>query len=427
VTYPEAIQFLYDLRLSGAKFGLENSLKLAALAGNSEAKLRFIHVAGTNGKGSTCAMIESIYRAAGLRTGLYTSPHRVSFTERIQVKGRPVSESDATRLLEEIKPALKEFPPESPPTFFEVVTNMALRYFAEQECEIVIWETGMGGRLDATNIVTPLVSVITNIQYDHQRWLGNTLPQIAFEKAGIIKPGIPVVTAEQKPEALRVLSETAQRQNAPLIRVARDDTKRPPLDALKIPLLGDHQLLNAALALAAVQAISGIIPISDEAVRSGLMHVQWPGRTQVIRTGIGRTLVLDGAHNPAGAEALRNVLQKHFPGTLPTLVLGMLLDKDWSAMCQILAPLAGRIGVAPVRSERSVEPGMLREFCQQLSPYAEVAVWSSMEEALKQTASDPLVVITGSLHFIGEAIEALKLSPAPPRNERGLNDWGAKP
>jgi dihydrofolate synthase / folylpolyglutamate synthase len=427
VTYPEAIQYLYDLRLFGAKIGLENSSKLAALAGNPEARLRFIHVAGTNGKGSTCAMLESIYRAAGLRTGLYTSPHLVSFTERIQVNGRPVPEADVIRLLEEIKPTLKEFPSDSHPTFFEVVTNMALRYFAEQECEIVIWETGMGGRLDATNIVTPLASVITNIQFDHQRWLGNTLSEIATEKAGIIKPGIPVATAEQKPESLRVLAETAQKQNAPLIKVTREETKRPPLDTLKTPLLGDHQQLNAALAVAVVRAISHIIPVADESLRTGLMQVQWPGRTQVIRTGIGRTLVLDGAHNPAGAEALRNVLQKHFPGTLPTLVLGMLQDKDWSGMCQVLAPLAGRICVAPVRSERSVNPGMLREFCQQLNPYAEVAVWSSMEEALKQTASDPLVVVTGSLHFIGEAMEALKLSPAPPQNERGLNDWGAKP
>ena len=174
MTYPEAIQFLYDLRLFGAKFGLENTLKLAALAGNPQNQLRFIHVAGTNGKGSTCAMLESIYRAAGLRVGLFTSPHLVSFRERIQVNRQLVSENDVVRLVEELQPLLKQFPDGHHPTFFEVVTVMALKFFAEQKCDLVIWETGLGGRLDATNIVTPLASVITNIAFDHQQWLGDT-------------------------------------------------------------------------------------------------------------------------------------------------------------------------------------------------------------------------------------------------------------
>ena len=216
MTYPEAIQFLYGLRLFGAKFGLENTFKLAALAGNPQEKLRFIHVAGTNGKGSTCAMLESIYRAAGLRVGLFTSPHLVSFRERIQVNRQLISEDEVVRLVEELQPLLKQFPAGHHPTFFEVVTVMALKFFAEQKCDLVIWETGLGGRLDATNIVTPLASVITNIAFDHQQWLGDTLEKIAAEKAGIIKPGVPVVTATDEPEALAVIEKMAREKNAPL-------------------------------------------------------------------------------------------------------------------------------------------------------------------------------------------------------------------
>src|SRR5436309_11643328 len=224
--YPEAIQFLYSLRLFGLKLGLENTFKLAALAGNPQNKLRFIHVAGTNGKGSTCAMLESIYRAAGLRVGLFTSPHLVSFRERIQVNRRLISEADVVRLVAELReqcgtgfqpvstvksPGLEQGDRrDACPTFFEVVTVMALRYFAEQQCDLVIWETGLGGRLDATNIVTPLASVFTNIGIDHSEWLGETVEKIAAEKAGIIKPGVPVVTAAQPGEGLEVIAAVAR-------------------------------------------------------------------------------------------------------------------------------------------------------------------------------------------------------------------------
>src|SRR5579872_801473 len=209
MTYAEAIRFLYDLQLFGTKLGLENTFRLAALAGNPQQKLRFIHVAGTNGKGSTCAMLESIYRAAGLRVGLFTSPHLVGFCERIQVNRRFVPNEDLARLVAEIQPLLKEFPSDQHPTFFEVVTVIALRYFAAQKCDLVVWETGLGGRLDATNIVRPLISVITNIQYDHQKYLGETLASIAAEKAGIIKPHTPTVTGTDAPEALEVLRQKA--------------------------------------------------------------------------------------------------------------------------------------------------------------------------------------------------------------------------
>src|SRR5260221_5030049 len=195
MTYPQAIRFLYDLRWFGTKLGLTNTFKLAALAGHPQRGLNFIHVAGTNGKGSTCAMLEGIYRAAGLRVGLFTSPHLVSFGERVQVNRRLIENAYIVRLVGEMQELLKEFPADTHPTFFEVITVMALRYFAEQKCDLVIWETGLGGRLDATNIVTPLATIVTNIQFDHQQWLGDTLERIAIEKAGISKPGVPVITA----------------------------------------------------------------------------------------------------------------------------------------------------------------------------------------------------------------------------------------
>src|ERR1700722_11422784 len=225
MTYPQAIEFLYSLRLFGMKLGLDNARRLAAAMGNPHHHLRFIHVAGTNGKGSTCAMLESIYRAAGLRVGLFTSPHLVSFAERIQVGRELISREDVARLTEEIRAAIDALDAESPPTFFEVVTVMALKYFAEQKCELVVWETGLGGRLDATNIVTPLASVITNVQLDHQQWLGNRLPEIAREKAGIIKEGVPIITATEDAEALQVIADTAKTHNAPLSIVTPSDAE----------------------------------------------------------------------------------------------------------------------------------------------------------------------------------------------------------
>lgn len=426
LTYSEAIQFLCGLRLFGAKLGLENTFKLAALVGNPQNGLRFIHVAGTNGKGSTCAMLESIYRTAGLKVGLFTSPHLVSFSERIQVNRRLIDPAEVVRWVAEIQLVLKEFSETSHPTFFEVVTVLALKYFAEQHCDLVVWETGMGGRLDATNIVTPLASVITNIDLDHEKWLGHTLGQIAAEKGGIIKPEVPVVIGEQKPEAVQVLMDIAAQNRAPLSRVTVDDIRRPPLGALELPLLGEHQRLNAAVATRTVQVLSDKISVDPEVIRSGLMSVHWPGRMQVVRPGLGRAIVLDGAHNPAGAEILKAALQRHFPGILATLILGVLADKNWSAICRCLVPLAGRVRLVRVGSERTADPALLQNLAQQLNPYAEVRCSESVREALDYTANDPLVVVTGSLYLVGEALELLHLLPQSTQSERELNEWKTK-
>ena len=423
MNYAEAIQFLYSLRWFGAKFGLENTLKLAALAGNPQNRLRFIHVAGTNGKGSTSAMLESIYRAAGLRVGLFTSPHLVSFRERMQVNRELISETDVVRLASEMQPLFKEFSSDHHPTFFEVVTVMALKYFAQRKCDLVIWETGLGGRLDATNIVIPLASVITNVQYDHQKWLGNTLAQIAAEKAGIIKPGVPVITGAEEPPALAVIQETANQNHSPLTLVTPAHTEHPPLNALRLPLLGWHQRMNAAVALVTVRTLRARLLVDEAALANGLSSVQWPGRLQLAELGGGRRVLLDAAHNSAGATTLRAALEEQFPGSRPAFILGIMQDKDWDLMCEILAPLAGRIVCVAMSSERSADPAQLREACLRTNPDVEVAVCQTLAEALALTAPEPFVVLAGSIYLIGEAMGQLHLAANPATDEKPLNEW----
>jgi dihydrofolate synthase/folylpolyglutamate synthase len=417
VTYAEAIQFLYGLKIFGANFGLENTFKLAALAGNPQEKLRFIHVAGTNGKGSTCAMLEGIYRAAGLRTGLFTSPHLVSFRERIQVNRQLIPENEVARLVEELRAANRE----NEATLFEFAAVMALKFFAGQKCDLVIWETGLGGRLDATNIVTPLASVITNIAFDHEQWLGDTLAKIAAEKAGIIKPGIPVVTAANESEALAVIEKISREKNAPLAKIEKSEARSQKPDVM---LLGDHQKLNAALALATVEILQSQIPVSEQQIREGLANVNWPGRLQLVEKKDGRKILLDGAHNVAGAKVLREAIEKIFSLERLTLILGILQDKDWRHICEMLAPLADKIFAVPVASERTANPNELAQTCRAANPAAEIFVCGSLSEALQKGSTEKFVVLTGSLYLVGEALELLGLSPAA-AGERALNEWTA--
>lgn len=430
MTYGQAIQFLYSLRLFGTKFGLENTSRLVGLCGNPHRQLQFIHVAGTNGKGSTCAMLESIYRTAGCRTGLFTSPHLVSFTERLQVNRVQISPADVVRLVEEMLAILKTVNGQTDqeqwefrPTFFEFVTVLALRYFAEQDCELVIWETGMGGRLDATNIVTPLASVITNVQYDHQKWLGEKREEIAFEKAGIIKPGIPVITAATAPEALEVIRRVARENHSPLAEITPESLDDPFIASTRLPLAGEHQKWNAATALAVVRTLQRELPVSHAHVIDGLENVRWPGRQQLVWRGSTRIL-LDGAHNPDGAATLRDYLLPIAAAEPVTLIIGLFQDKNWREICTLLAPLATRVLIVPVQSERSADPLAVRQFCEDLSPDASIIVASSLSEALQSALTDPFVVIAGSLHLIGEAMELLGLSADAP-NERALNEWDA--
>ena len=417
MTYADAIQFLYGLQLFGAHFGLERVEKLAALAGRPEKKLRFIHVAGTNGKGSTCAMLESIYRAAGLRVGLFTSPHLVSFRERIQINRQLIPQTEIVRLVSEIQPLLNFFPADNHPTMFEVVTVMALKYFAEQKCDLVIWETGLGGRLDATNIVTPLASVITNIAFDHTEWLGDTLAKIAAEKAGIIKSGVPVVTAENHPEALVIIEKVAREKNAPLTKVNSEFG----IQNSELPLHGEHQKQNAALALATVEILQKQIPVSGLQIETGLQNVYWPGRLQLVERG-AQKILFDGAHNVAGAETLRAALEKDFAGVRPVFIFGALADKKWPEICRILAPLATKVFTVPVASQRTAAADELAESFHAANPKLAAMAKPDLIAALIACENEPFIVITGSLYLIGEALERLGVLLSDGK-ERCLNDW----
>jgi dihydrofolate synthase / folylpolyglutamate synthase len=424
MTYPETIRFLYGLRLHGLKLGLENTQRLAGWVGRPQDRLRFIHVAGTNGKGSTCAMLDSIYRRAGLRVGLFTSPHLVSFRERVQVDRRWITEAEVVAAVEQLRPLLDRFPSDHPPTFFEVVTVLALCHFAERHCDLVIWETGMGGRLDATNIVQPLASLITNIQLDHQQWLGSTRAAIAAEKAGIIKPGVPALTTTDDPEALAVIRQAAAQLDAPLSVVPDAESTACGLPSdWPVPLQGRHQRTNAALALATVRALQTHLPVADRIVQEGLASVQWPGRMQLVRQTTGPDVLLDAAHNLSGMEALLRTLTAEYPQCRPAFILGMLRDKDWEAMGALAASQATRIFLVPVQSERSASPDELAAACQRVRPDAVVIPRPSLAAALAAAHDEPLVVVAGSLYLVGEATELLGLAPENTRAEHELNEW----
>jgi dihydrofolate synthase/folylpolyglutamate synthase len=459
MTYRETIDFLCSLRVFGIKLGLENMERLLERLGRPHNGLRFIHIAGTNGKGSVAAMLAATYQEAGYRTGLYTSPHLVSFCERIQVNREMIREMDVVRLIERLRPELSKvegMQGHRHPTFFEVVTALALLYFQEQKVDIVIWETGLGGRLDATNVVTPLVSVITNIHWDHQTYLGNTLEDIAKEKAGIIKPGIPVVTATTELEALEVIEETCEERKSPLTRVGIDvrvhqldeDLQGQDIElhgtkahygVLELPLLGAHQAINAATAVVAVEAAGVEAPVPGcvagdvessgkpgqprtaattpptlDHVRQGLRHAHWPGRFQLVQSTHPR-VVLDGAHNIAGVVELKSTLIKHFPDAHFIFIVGILKDKNYPVMCAEIANLADVLFAVQVKNERSADPVELARVCRGLNPKAEVEAQLHLTEAYERArhyaASIPhaLIVITGSLFLVGEAMHRLPL------------------
>jgi dihydrofolate synthase/folylpolyglutamate synthase len=425
MTYAETIDYLYGIRLFGQKLGLGTTQYLLRLMGDPQKSLRFIHIAGTNGKGSVAAMLHAVLSRAGYKTGLYTSPHLVSFCERFQINGQPIAESDMMRLVEQLKPLLERVaahPEFRAPTFFEAVTAVALRYFYEQKTDVVVWETGLGGRLDATNVVTPLASVITNIAFDHTQYLGETLPQIAIEKCGIIKPGIPVVTASVAEEVLRVIRATTTAQGCPLTivgqevhatRLSEDEQgqrveltgTRQDYGPVTIPLLGAHQTINCATAIAALEA-SGL-PVTPLQVSEGLSQTTWPGRFQIVNHH--PTVVLDGAHNAAAAERLAATLRERCTGQKLTLILGVLRDKNYDQMCQILAPLAERILCVPVNSERTCDPDQLARWCMATNPRLRITIARNLAEAYAQARSEnaEAIVITGSLFLVGEALDRL--------------------
>ena len=403
MTYSEALAWLYSSQHHGIKLGLENIQRLLTEIGFEGKNQRIIHVAGTNGKGSVCAMLDSICRAQGYCTGLYTSPHLMEFRERIRINGVMISEESTAIGLTKIREIVDGW--EVAPTFFEIATALALAYFEKgfpkspehRPAEILILETGLGGRLDATNAITPAVAVLTPIDYDHQAYLGDTLSAIAGEKAGIIKQGVPLVSAPQPEEAAEVFKKTAQIKGAPLEFVTR------PLEGFEIGLVGAHQLQNAALAVRALE-LAGIV-VSKEAVRAGLRDVQWPGRFQRIqRPESNAEIILDGAHNRAATGQLGKTWKAVFGEQKATVILGVLRDKDVSAICHALAPIASRFIATSVRSERSCTAEEVLEVLRSANPGIPMQSATDFPDALAKASGSPRILLTGSLFLVGEAL-----------------------
>ena len=389
MNYREAIDWLFSTQMFGIKLGLEGSHRLLKefLAYPAHGT-RVVHVAGTNGKGSTCAMIDSIARACGWRSGLFTSPHLVDFRERIRVSGQEIPEDACATMLTELRKICARF--ETHPTFFEITLALAMRWFRGRECELIVLETGMGGRLDATTAVPADVCVITPIGLDHMQWLGETLEAIAAEKAGIFVPGKPAVSSPQEAAARFVLEKEANEKRSPLVFIEE------PLLGYPMALAGDHQKWNAALAVTALHHVG--LPLNSDSVRHGLTHVSWPGRFERIRPDV----VLDGAHNPQAAAALADTWKTQFRGKKASLVFSAVAAKDISGVLEILAPLAERIFICPVDTPRAVPATELASCLPEGAPPHET--FESFESAFAAAQSHGApILVTGSLFLVGEA------------------------
>jgi len=401
---------------------LDRVRELLQALGNPQDHYRAVHVAGTKGKGSTTAMVESVLRTAGYRTGMYTSPHLHTFRERIRVASEPVSEETVCELVERLRPVLSARPEV---TVFETITAMAMLHFAEQGVQWGVFEVGMGGRLDATNILHPDVSVITSISLDHTQVLGETIAAIAREKAGIIKEGIPVVSSPQRPEALEVIAARAEQAGAPLVLVGRDwccapgaynlrgqelsvyrtgHHARPEYPQVCIPLLGLHQVENAATAVAAIEVLRERgVSLERLAVVEGMASVNWPGRLEVLCTN--PLLVVDGAHNGDSARRLLEAIRRHVPGRSMRLVFGSGTTHEPRRMLEVLLPHAQHTYLVRSQHAKAATLEDLLACTRELGRDALLAgtVADAVNRALDEAGEDDLVLVTGSLFVVAEA------------------------
>jgi dihydrofolate synthase/folylpolyglutamate synthase len=362
---------------------------------------------------------------SGYRAGLFTSPHLVSFTERIRINDREIPQVRVARLVKKIKTLCQEHSLEAI-TFFEFVTALALAYFAEEEADPVVVEVGMGGRLDATNVLQPMVSIITSISLEHQIYLGTTLQQIAKEKAGIIKRAIPLVTGVMQPSVIAVMREKCRQMNAPLFLAGKDIRGRKSgpgrfnykgfnrtLTGLAPGLIGDHQIRNATLALGAAELLSKKgIKITEQGMRTGIQDARWPGRMEIVRRA--PTIVLDGAHNPEAWQAMKKTLNKYFTCRKLFMVIGVMQDKDIARMIEILTPGAHTVIFCKPKMERAASQELIAQHISR--PAAQHILWiddtvEALHAVLKRAAADDLVCVTGSLFTVGEAREYLIPSP----------------
>ncbi len=416
MNYPDSVHFLYALgnEIKTAKLGLERIRAVLDALGNPQDTLKIVHVAGTNGKGSTCAMIESGFRAAGLRTGLYTSPHLAEPTERIRIAGRPVSAERFAAAFNRVHAVVEQLLAREAidlhTTYFETVTAMAFLIFAEEGVDRVVLEVGLGGRLDATNVVRPSLAVITPIDFDHESFLGRGIESIAAEKAGILKPGVPAVFARQRPEAARVLDRRAAELDIPVTRAASAFIQKLSLDArgsrfelsgatplsIRCPLAGEHQAENAVTAALALLACG----VDRRSIETGIAAARWPGRLERVQEH--PAMILDGAHNPAAARALAAYITRFYSTVRLRLVFGIMRDKAAAEIAAILFPLAWQVIVTAPRQSRALAPESLRAVVDH--PNLQFA--PTLEESLRlieDAPPDDVIFITGSLFLVAEA------------------------
>jgi dihydrofolate synthase/folylpolyglutamate synthase len=420
--YDEVLAWLYGLEAAkGMDFKLERvELALASL-GLPHRGYPCIHIAGTNGKGSVAAMCHAVLQAAGYRTALYTSPHLVRFTERIRVGDEEIAPEQVVDLTREIRAAATSRGIDL--TFFELVTVLAFLHFARQQVEAAVIEVGLGGRLDATNVVDPLVSVITTIGLDHQQYLGSTLPAIAAEKGGILKRGRPAVFGRLRPSAEAVLREMASARECRVFRLGENfDVARGDegiyrgwgwrLEGLRWPLQGEHQRDNAAVALAALEATATTLPMTPDEVRAGLEQTRWPGRLESV-AGTPEIL-LDGAHNPDGIEALVREVRRVAAGRRVRLLFAVMRDKDWSAMVRDVVEVADDVTVTSVLPPRGEDPARLVAAFEAHCPTRAIAdAKAAFESLVAASGSGDLVVVAGSLFLVGEVYPVLaRLRPS---------------
>ncbi len=421
MTYEEALEYIHGTYKFGKKLGLHNIRMLLELMGDPQKKLRFVHIAGTNGKGSTSAFIGSILSEAGYRTGIYTSPYIQRFTERIRIGSQEISRSELAEITSFVRSNAEKMIAmgENHPTEFEIITAIAFEYYCRKQCDIVVLEVGLGGRFDSTNVIdVPELAVITTISLDHTDRLGNTLAGIAFEKAGIIKPGGDVLVYGQSAEAERVFEDACTERDATLYRTDFEDIELNSFgidgqvfsckgfDSLEIGLLGKHQTCNAALSVdAALLLREKGYNISEADIRRGLAYAKWPGRMEVLSKE--PVFIIDGAHNPEAAAVLRQTLDDYFPGKLRTLIMGVAADKDYQTMMKTMLPAAKKLIAVTALTNRALPAAKLAEYARcycndvRISDTIEDAVRLSMEEA----ENDEVICAFGSLFYIGAVRE----------------------
>ncbi len=396
--YPDSVRFLYALgnELKTAKFGLERMERLMpALGGPNRRPARFVHVAGTNGKGSTCAMIESGLRAAGLRTGLFTSPHLLEPTERIRIDGEPVTPDAFASAFAQVHATAEELMRageiDTHPSYFETVTAMGFVLFREKRVDITVLEVGLGGRLDATNVVEPELCVITPVDFDHEQFLGTSIESIAAEKAGILKSGVPVVLARQRPQADAVICRRAQELGIEIWEAGSAEMG-------DIPLRGRHQEENARTAAVALRKLG----IAEDAIVVGIRNTRWRGRLETLQSD--PEIIVDGAHNPSGARALAAYVAEFYRDPKPVLIFGVMRDKAVPEMAEVLFPLFREVIVTEPDQPRALSPEAFRELADHPSLQIEPNLAAAIERA--ERTGGP-IFISGSLFLVAEAMRLL--------------------